>query len=237
MLTPQEVGDKAFQKSAFGGYNMTQVDEFLDVLTADYGALYTENAVLKSKMKILVDTVEEYRSTEDAMRKALMSAQRMADEMLRGAEEQKKGMLDEAESLARARVSSIREERSVEEFRLAEAQRAVQDFSAQARATYQRGLEFLDHLGELCPTQEPTPEELVDETAVEIEENVQRILNQAMADVAADLEEESQEDIQEDTPLVAQPHPMVEADLDDDEDDDVALDFSGLDFGRDYQIK
>ncbi len=237
MLTPQEVGDKAFQKSAFGGYNMTQVDEFLDVLTADYGALYTENAVLKSKMKILVDTVEEYRSTEEAMRKALMSAQRMADEMLRGAEEQKKGMLEEAESLARARVSSIREERSVEEFRLAEAQRAVQQFSAQARATYQRGLEFLDHLGELCPAPEPSPEELVDETAVEIEENVQRILDQAMADVAADLEEEVQEETQEEPAQTAPAEILEDEDELDDEDDDVTLDFSGLDFGRDYQIK
>ena len=30
MLTPQEVSEHAFAKSAFGGYNMTMVDEFLD---------------------------------------------------------------------------------------------------------------------------------------------------------------------------------------------------------------
>ena len=50
MLTPQEVADHAFSKSAFGGYNMTMVDEFLDELTDDYTALYKENAVLKAKM-------------------------------------------------------------------------------------------------------------------------------------------------------------------------------------------
>ena len=49
MLTPQEVSERAFPKASFGGYNMTQVDEFLDVLTEDYSALYSENAVLKSK--------------------------------------------------------------------------------------------------------------------------------------------------------------------------------------------
>ena len=32
MLTPQEVSERAFPKASFGGYNMTQVDEFLDVL-------------------------------------------------------------------------------------------------------------------------------------------------------------------------------------------------------------
>ena len=63
MLTPQEVSERAFPKASFGGYNMAQVDEFLDVLTEDYSALYSENAVLKSKMKVLVEKVEEYRST------------------------------------------------------------------------------------------------------------------------------------------------------------------------------
>ena len=57
MLTPQEVSERAFQKATFNGYNMSQVDEFLDILTADYSALYSENAVLKSKMKVLADKV------------------------------------------------------------------------------------------------------------------------------------------------------------------------------------
>ena len=88
MLTPQEVKSHAFQRASFGGYNMGQVDEFLDILTEDYTALYNDNAVLKSKMKVLVDKVEEYRSTEEAMRKALMdssmpdSADRICDIIL-----------------------------------------------------------------------------------------------------------------------------------------------------------
>ena len=89
MLTPQEVSERAFPKASFGGYNMTQVDEFLDVLTEDYSAQYSENAVLKSKMKVLADKVEEYRSTEESMRKALLTAQRLADDMVREAEAKK----------------------------------------------------------------------------------------------------------------------------------------------------
>ena len=93
MLTPQEVSERAFPKASFGGYNMAQVDEFLDLLTADYTSLYNENAVLKSKMKVLVEKVEEYRATEDAMRKALMTAQRMADELVKEAEAKKAQIL------------------------------------------------------------------------------------------------------------------------------------------------
>ena len=78
MLTPQEVSNHAFAKAVMGGYNMAMVDEFLDELTDDYTSLYKENAALKAKMKVLVDKVEEYRSTEDAMRAALLTAQKMA---------------------------------------------------------------------------------------------------------------------------------------------------------------
>ena len=58
MLTPQEVAEHAFQKASFGGYNMSMVDEFLDQVTADYTALYKENAALKAKMKVLADKVK-----------------------------------------------------------------------------------------------------------------------------------------------------------------------------------
>ena len=61
MFTPQEVSEKTFPKeSGFNnGYGMAAVDEFLDVLTEDYTALYKDNAALKAKLKVLVEKVEE----------------------------------------------------------------------------------------------------------------------------------------------------------------------------------
>ena len=55
MFTPQEIQEQTFSKAVFGGYDMQQVDDFLEPLTEDYITLYKENAVLKSKMKILVE--------------------------------------------------------------------------------------------------------------------------------------------------------------------------------------
>lgn len=130
MLTPQEVSERAFPKASFGGYNMAQVDEFLDLLTADYTSLYNENAVLKSKMKVLVEKVEEYRATEDAMRKALMTAQRMADELVKEAEAKKAQILSDAEGEAKERVANIRKQAGDEEFRLSAAQSATAAYVA-----------------------------------------------------------------------------------------------------------
>ena len=116
MLTPQEVSEHAFAKAGFGGYNMAMVDEFLDQLTEDYTTLYKENAALKSKMKVLVDKVEEYRSTEDAMRKTLLTAQKMADDMVKEAEEKRASLVSHAEEEARKRVSGLRQEVEAEQY-------------------------------------------------------------------------------------------------------------------------
>ena len=72
MLTPQEVTNSVFEKALLGGYDTASVDKFMAQLTQDYSALYRENGILKAKMKVLVDKVEDYRSTEDSMRMALL---------------------------------------------------------------------------------------------------------------------------------------------------------------------
>ena len=91
MYTPQEVSEKTFPKSSglSSGYSMTAVDEFLDGLTEDYTALYKDNTTLKAKLKVLAEKVEEYRSTEEAMRQALLTAQKMAAKLVQDAQVEK----------------------------------------------------------------------------------------------------------------------------------------------------
>ena len=86
MFTPKDLQEVAFDKAMFGGYDMQMVDEFLEPLTEDYITLYKENAVLKSKLKILVERMEEYRKNEASMQKALMSAQNSADAIVADAQ-------------------------------------------------------------------------------------------------------------------------------------------------------
>ena len=75
MLTPQQIQDISFEKALFGGYDMDSVDDILEPLTEDYVTLYKENSVLKSKMRILVEKLEEYRKQEASMQNALLAAQ------------------------------------------------------------------------------------------------------------------------------------------------------------------
>lgn len=198
MLTPQEVAEHAFSKASFGGYNMAMVDEFLDLLTADYTTLYKENAVLKTKMKILVEKVEEYRSTEDAMRKALLTAQQMADKMIAEAEQQKAAILEQAEAQARARIGELRQETENERARLAAAQTATISFVEQANRLCQREMDFLTSLGSVTasePQADPVAqvaeeiEQAVGQTVTAEDAPVQPLVTQSPGPSAARYEE------------------------------------------------
>ena len=118
MLTPQEVSSHAFPKAVVGGYNMSSVDEFLDELTDDYTSLYKENAALKAKMKVLVEKIEDYRSTEDAMRSTLLTAQKMADSIVKEAEAKRDQLIAQTESDAREKISHMQAEAATVQERL-----------------------------------------------------------------------------------------------------------------------
>ena len=100
MFTPQQIDQISFGRSTFGGYDMQQVDEFLEPLTEDYVTLYKENALLKSKMRVLVGKLEEYRKNEASMKDAVINAQKTCDKMVAEAEAKCAKMLNNASALA-----------------------------------------------------------------------------------------------------------------------------------------
>lgn len=106
MFTPQQIDQISFGRSTFGGYDMQQVDAFLEPLTEDYVTLYKENALLKSKMRVLVGKLEEYRKNEAAMKDAVLNAQKTCDKMVREAETKCAQMLSNANANANAKAEA-----------------------------------------------------------------------------------------------------------------------------------
>ena len=107
MITAQDIREKTFEKSKFGGYDMAQVDEFLEELADDLTNSQKEVAVLKSKMKVLVDKIEEYRNNESALNKSILSAQKLAQEIETEARDKAAKVLADAEKKADETVGSI----------------------------------------------------------------------------------------------------------------------------------
>ena len=219
MLTPQEVSNRAFAKAMMGGYNMAMVDEFLDELTDDYTSLYKENAALKSKMKVLVDKVEEYRATEDAMRAALMTAQKMANNIVKEAEEKRDALLAEAETRARERIGDLEGEMGVAQKRLSEGQKSLAEFIRTSREACEKQLAFLDSLPEL-PVETPVKEAESAPVAQEIEEKILSSYDQPQEE--AQTEAQAPEEVAEE-----EKNPFLD-------DATRVLNLEDLKFGRNY---
>ncbi len=123
MLTPQQIEQISFSRATFGGYDMSSVDEFLEPLTEDYITLYKENAILKSKMRVLVNKLEEYRRNEASMKDAIVNAQKTCDKMVKEAEEKCKQMLADANLAAAENAKNANALISEENERVEEARR------------------------------------------------------------------------------------------------------------------
>lgn len=126
MFTPQQIEQIAFSRATFGGYDMQSVDEFLEPLTEDYITLYKENALLKSKMKVLVGKLEEYRNNEASMKDAIVNAQKTCDMMVKEAEAKCTQMLNEANVAAAENAKNSNALIAAEEARVDEARRLAQ---------------------------------------------------------------------------------------------------------------
>ena len=185
MLTPQNFREKTFEKAIFGGYDMGAVDDFLDEAANDYAAIAKENMVLKSKMKVLVEKIEEYRATEDSMRLTLLSAQKLSlqieDDARKKAEETLANARSEAERITREAYN----QRTTEEAILLEAKRESTQYIENMRLLCSKQLDFLDNLKhmKLEDISRPAPAvETVEETVRSIESSVERLADAGEAD-------------------------------------------------------
>ena len=235
MLTPQEVSSHVFSKAMMGGYNMAMVDEFLDVLTEDYTTPFNDNAILKNKLKVLSDTVEEYRATDDAMRKTLLSAQQMADSIIQDAELKKANLIKDAESAAHKRLEELKVQIVAEEAHLKAVQDSMAEYVSKVDTLFQAQELTLRELTKLGPAPEKSPEVKMAEAAQDIENNLAQVLEQEAKEAAQ--VKTSEQPRSEEAPARREPAPAggrgpapvpaVEA----------TRRFDDLQFGRDYEIR
>ena len=198
MLTPQEVAEKKFSKSFMGGYEMAAVDDFLEVLTDDYSSLFKENALLKNKIRVLVDKLEEYRSVDESMRKTWREAQKNAEEMIQQAKANADKLLADAQNQADMRTEEFHRQFGLEEYRLSTARQQTITFVNSLREIYQRQIEQLSVIPAIDPppqTARQTIEAATSQAAFEIEKSV-------MAQIKGDYEDRA-DDAAKDPPVPA----------------------------------
>jgi len=179
MFTPQQIDQISFKKATFGGYDMDQVDEFLEPLTEDYVTLYKENALLKSKMRVLVGKLEEYRKNEASMKEAVINAQKTCDKMVMEAEAKCAKMLQNASAAApaaEAAPAATDDQIAAENAKVEEARKAAAAKITELQEQLRSCIQALDRIKTAnAPAEEPEKAEGPD-VADEIAQNVEAMV-------------------------------------------------------------
>lgn len=155
MLTPNDISNKRFEKSPFGGYKPEEVDSFLSEIAVSYERLYEAKEAAEEKMEVLAEKLEEYRANEDSLRTVLLGAQKLGDNIIRDSKAKAEVIISDAEGQVKQVFSESEDKINKERETLATLQKETAEFKKRLIAMYKQHLELIS----LMPEQEEKPEQ------------------------------------------------------------------------------
>lgn len=78
-ITPLDIQQKQFS-TKFRGFDMGEVDSFLELVREEMEELLRDNAKLREEVKLLERQLKEYKNIESTLRDTLMATQQMVEE-------------------------------------------------------------------------------------------------------------------------------------------------------------
>lgn len=184
MVTVQDVQSVTFEK-AMRGYQVEQVDNFLDRIAAQLEdnekqlqEMSRNNEELKAKLLEMAKKLEGYRSDEDALKSALLNAQRMGENVIREAKQKSDAIVREANIRAEDITRAAQARTSEQEIELQRIKSEVAQFKSNVLSLYKVHIESLSTLPDAQPEdeEEAVPEaqaaaQAPDEVAVQQEQH------------------------------------------------------------------
>ena len=180
MRTAEDIRELRFEKAAWG-YRPEDIDEFLGKLEATFQEIDNEREDANHKIQILADKVREYMKDEDAIKDALLGAQKeghriisdaneKAEQILAKAKEEAAVLIDEATVQHDQLMEKNRSEIEKEQQALVDARRMVADFKRSLFDMYKGHLEMISAMPDGEDEEPAQPEETAEDIAREVAE-------------------------------------------------------------------
>ncbi|MCK5340509.1 MAG: DivIVA domain-containing protein [Desulfobulbaceae bacterium] len=99
-LTPQDIQSQQFHVR-FRGFDTDEVDVFLEKIAEDFLEIIQENKLLKKKIESLTSDLHTFNDQDQSFKDAMISAQKVADEMKEKSAKEAEDLLTEARDQAR----------------------------------------------------------------------------------------------------------------------------------------
>ncbi len=143
MLTPIELQNKSF-KSGGLGYDKKDVDQFFREVTDDYMRLYGENIDLKDKVNALSDALQNYKTMENTLQRALILAEKTAEDTKAEAIKAARNIEQEAQTKSQIILADARHEMERIHAHSMELLKQFDKYKAQFKSLAAAQIELLD---------------------------------------------------------------------------------------------
>jgi cell division initiation protein len=100
-ITSMDITNKEFKK-ALRGYNIDDVDEFLDKISADYEEILRENTNLKDKIKSIEERLDHYSKMENTIQNTLLLAQNASEQAKENAKKESELIIKKANETSKS---------------------------------------------------------------------------------------------------------------------------------------
>ena len=146
ILTAQDIQSQQFHVR-FRGFDVEEVDDFLEKIAAAFQAVAEENQKLKGRLETMEKDLATYQNQQKSFQSAIIAAQNVADGMKEKSREEAEAIVAEAQEEARLR----REDANLE---IGELKRKIEDMKSlreQARQELRQQLQSYLHMLETEP--------------------------------------------------------------------------------------
>ncbi len=143
MLTPLDIENKKFSKQMMNGYNVEEVDDFLDEVTENYEKTYKESNESRKVIDELKKELEHYKNIETTLQSTLVMAQSTAEEVKNVARQQADQIIKDAKGNAQKTVDDLEQEIVLKQKELDDVKKQFDIYKAKMESLLISQLELL----------------------------------------------------------------------------------------------
>lgn len=143
-ITPLDVRQQQFTIRMFRGFDVQEVDAFLQDIAEDYEAVLKENALLKEQLAALEERSRGFAELEKTLRDTLVTGQRMSEEMKANARREAQLVVDEAQLRGEKLLDEARAEEAKIKSEVLNLRRALRQLAESVRSSVERYQRLVD---------------------------------------------------------------------------------------------
>ncbi len=153
-ITPLDIQQQQFRVK-FRGFDMVEVDNFLDLVANEFEEMLRESNRLKEEDRKKLEKIQQLEGAERDLHNALISAQQICEEMKNNARKEGELIIEEAKGSARKIMETAQAQAMQVEAEITQLKRQRSEFEASLKAAVEMHLRLLEAGRENRPSGSP----------------------------------------------------------------------------------